>query len=56
MDGIEDDLRMLSVRAWRQKALDRKEWISKCLGSGRGPDCAVQPLVVVILVLINSAF
>jgi hypothetical protein len=26
MDGIEDDLRMLSVRGWRLRALDRREW------------------------------
>jgi hypothetical protein len=26
MDGVEDDFRMLSVRGWRQRALDRREW------------------------------
>jgi hypothetical protein len=26
MDGIEDDLMMLSVTQWRQRALDRREW------------------------------
>jgi hypothetical protein len=26
MDGIEDDLRMLSVRGWRQRAFDWREW------------------------------
>jgi hypothetical protein len=26
MDGIEDHLRMLNVRGWRWRALDRREW------------------------------
>jgi hypothetical protein len=26
MDGIKDDLRVLSVRGWRRRALDRREW------------------------------
>jgi hypothetical protein len=26
MDGIEDDLRMLSVSGWRRRGLDRREW------------------------------
>jgi hypothetical protein len=26
IDGIEDDLRMLRLRGWRQRALDRREW------------------------------
>jgi hypothetical protein len=28
MDGIEDDLRRLSVRGWSQRALDRRVWKS----------------------------
>jgi hypothetical protein len=26
MDGIQDDLRMFSVRGWRRRALDRRKW------------------------------
>ena len=26
MDGVEDDLRVLGMRRWRQKAMVRQEW------------------------------
>jgi hypothetical protein len=42
MDGVEDDLRMLIVT----KAVGQEE-MEKYLGSGQGPNWAVEPLVVV---------
>jgi hypothetical protein len=51
MDGIVDDIRMLSVRGWGQKALDRRE---KCFGSSHGPNWAVEPLVEVNKKKLNS--
>jgi hypothetical protein len=49
-DGMEDDLRMLNVRGWRRRVLDRKEW-KKCLRSGQGPKWAAELLVVLAIVI-----
>jgi hypothetical protein len=37
MDLIDVDLRVLNVRRWKRRALDRTEW-KKCLGSGQVPN------------------